>query len=57
MPSLGIKIVEVPGRLNQLRLLVNMTGLFYGQCFEICGPGYSFIPIVIEAAGDRDFLK
>jgi len=34
-----------------------MPGVFYGQCSEICGPGNSFILIVIEAAGEKDFLK
>lgn len=57
VPSLGIKMDAVPGRLNQSGLLVNIPGVFYGQCSEICGSGHSFIPIVIEALGERDFLK
>jgi len=57
VPSLGIKMDAVQGRLNQFRLLVNMPGVFYGQCSKICGSGHSFIPIVIEAVGERDFRK
>lgn len=57
VPSLGIKIDAVPGRLNQSRLLVNIPGVFYGQCSEICGSGHSFIPIVIESIRENDFLK
>ena len=37
MPSLGIKIDAVPGRLNQTSILAERPGIFYGQCSEICG--------------------
>ena len=57
VPSPEIKMDAVPGRLNQSRLLVNIPGVFYGQCSESCGSGHSFIPIVIEAVGERDFQK
>nr|YP_010156063.1 cytochrome c oxidase subunit II [Actinopyga lecanora]QQY85560.1 cytochrome c oxidase subunit 2 [Actinopyga lecanora] len=49
IPSLGIKMDAVPGRLNQTSFLINRTGLFYGQCSEICGANHSFMPIVIES--------
>jgi cytochrome c oxidase subunit 2 len=37
VPSLGLKIDAVPGRLNQTSFLAERTGTFYGQCSEICG--------------------
>ena len=37
VPSLGLKIDAVPGRLNQTSFLAERTGVFYGQCSEICG--------------------
>nr|QQY85586.1 cytochrome c oxidase subunit 2 [Holothuria spinifera] len=49
VPSLGVKMDAVPGRLNQTSFLLNRTGLFYGQCSEICGANHSFMPIVIES--------
>nr|YP_010429271.1 cytochrome c oxidase subunit II [Cucumaria frondosa]YP_025925.1 cytochrome c oxidase subunit II [Cucumaria miniata]AAR02387.1 cytochrome c oxidase subunit II [Cucumaria miniata]USQ67437.1 cytochrome c oxidase subunit 2 [Cucumaria frondosa] len=49
VPSLGIKMDAIPGRLNQTSFLINRTGLFYGQCSEICGANHSFMPIVIES--------
>nr|UXE35018.1 cytochrome c oxidase subunit II [Nematistius pectoralis] len=49
IPSLGIKMDAVPGRLNQTTFIVNRPGVFYGQCSEICGANHSFMPIVIEA--------
>nr|YP_009311336.1 cytochrome c oxidase subunit II [Balantiocheilos melanopterus]BAV70109.1 cytochrome c oxidase subunit II [Balantiocheilos melanopterus] len=49
VPSLGVKMDAVPGRLNQITFMVSRPGLFYGQCSEICGANHSFMPIVIEA--------
>jgi cytochrome c oxidase subunit 2 len=47
----------MPGRLNQLNLLINRPGLFYGQCSEICGANHSFIPISLEVISPKDFLS
>lgn len=57
IPSLGIKADAVPGRLNQLNILFNRPGVFYGQCSEICGANHRFIPISIEAISPQDFLN
>nr|WFD61105.1 cytochrome c oxidase subunit 2 [Capillaster sp. DH-Y2] len=48
VPSLGVKMDAVPGRLNQVTFLSPRSGVFYGQCSEICGANHSFMPIVIE---------
>lgn len=57
VPALGIKADAVPGRLNQLRFHCKNTGIFYGQCSEICGANHSFIPIVLEAVPVSVFLR
>nr|WNH22365.1 cytochrome c oxidase subunit II [Callionymus bairdi] len=49
VPSLGVKMDAVPGRLNQTALIAAHPGVFYGQCSEICGANHSFMPIVVEA--------
>nr|NP_008422.1 cytochrome c oxidase subunit II [Lycodon semicarinatus]O79549.1 RecName: Full=Cytochrome c oxidase subunit 2; AltName: Full=Cytochrome c oxidase polypeptide II [Lycodon semicarinatus]BAA33025.1 cytochrome oxidase subunit II [Lycodon semicarinatus] len=49
IPSLGVKVDAVPGRLNQLPLATSRVGVFYGQCSEICGANHSFMPIAMEA--------
>ena len=49
IPSLGVKLDCIPGRLNQSGFLVNREGVFYGQCSEICGANHAFMPIVINA--------
>lgn len=57
VPSLGVKVDAVPGRLNQLRFIINRSGLFYGQCSEICGANHRFMPICIESVNYKDFSK
>lgn len=57
IPSLGVKIDANPGRLNQTNFYINRTGLFFGQCSEICGANHSFIPIVIERVPTKYFIK
>jgi heme/copper-type cytochrome/quinol oxidase subunit 2 len=57
MPSLGIKCDAYPGRLNQVSVLINREGVFYGQCSEICGILHSSMPIVIESVSIEKFLS
>ena len=56
LPSLGIKIDAIPGRLNQFVFRVIINSIIHGQCREICGVNHSFIPIVIEAVRLKDIL-
>ena len=49
VPSLGIKLDACPGRLNQTSTFINRSGIFYGQCSEICGVNHGFMPIAIGA--------
>nr|YP_009907545.1 cytochrome c oxidase subunit II [Bothrogonia yunana]QLI54102.1 cytochrome c oxidase subunit II [Bothrogonia yunana] len=57
IPSLGIKIDASPGRINQGNLMVNRSGLFFGQCSEICGANHSFMPIVMESINMKTFYE
>nr|YP_010373905.1 cytochrome c oxidase subunit II [Coomaniella copipes]UPI13473.1 cytochrome c oxidase subunit II [Coomaniella copipes] len=57
IPSLGVKIDATPGRLNQLSFLINRSGLFFGQCSEICGSNHSFMPIVLESISIQGFIN
>nr|AFQ62255.1 cytochrome c oxidase subunit II [Cheironitis sp. MJTNT-2012] len=57
IPALSVKIDATPGRLNQVSFLLNRTGLFFGQCSEICGANHSFMPIVIESISPSYFIK
>lgn len=46
--SLGLKRDCVPGRINQLLFMCRRSGVFFGQCSEICGANHRFIPIKVE---------
>jgi cytochrome c oxidase subunit 2 len=48
VPSMGLKVDAVPGRINTCYLAGSRIGIFYGQCSELCGFGHGFMPIVIE---------
>jgi cytochrome c oxidase subunit 2 len=56
LPSLGLKIDAIPGRLNQFVFMVIINSVIHGQCSEICGVNHSFIPIVLEAVDLIDLL-
>ena len=61
IPSFAIKVDAVPGRLNQVFLKILRSGVYYGQCSEICGINHGFMPIAIYATNDttlvEDFAK
>lgn len=48
VPSFGMKIDGVPGRLNMGYLLILHEGLFYGQCSEFCGRDHYRMSIVVK---------
>ena len=49
VPSLGVKLDACPGRINQVSLTIEDSGIFYGQCSEICGVNHGFMPIGVVA--------
>nr|YP_010373164.1 cytochrome c oxidase subunit II [Aldisa cooperi]UPI11630.1 cytochrome c oxidase subunit II [Aldisa cooperi] len=57
LPSMGVKMDAVPGRLNSMGMFVEKPGVYYGQCSEICGANHSFMPIVVEAVDLEDFCS
>lgn len=57
VPTLGIKVDALPGRLNYLTSKTMFSGVYYGQCSEICGSNHSFMPIVLEFVPIRSYLS
>lgn len=47
--SLWFKMDAVPGRLNERMLTIEEPGVYYGQCYELCGARHGFMPVVVEA--------
>lgn len=57
IPSFGVKMDAIPGRINQFCFSSKHSGIYFGQCSEICGANHSFIPIVIESIPFERFVK
>ena len=55
VPSFGIRIDAVPGRINETWFKATTEGMFYGQCSELCGKDHSFMPIAVRVVSDGDF--
>ena len=55
VPSFGVKVDAIPGRLNETWFRAEKTGLFYGQCSELCGINHAFMPIAIRVVSEEDF--
>lgn len=57
VPSLGIKMDCIPGRINHSSLYILRKGVYYGQCSELCGLAHFNMPIVIEAVNTSDYIR
>lgn len=57
IPALGIKVDALPGRLNYVTAKTLFSGVYFGQCREICGANHSFMPIVLEFVPMRAYIS
>jgi len=55
VPSFGVKIDAIPGRLNEVWFKAEKEGIFYGECSELCGKDHAFMPIEVHVVSDADF--
>lgn len=55
VPSFGIKVDAIPGRLNETWFKATHEGTYYGQCSELCGMNHSFMPIAIRVVSEEKF--
>ncbi|HEY4980558.1 MAG TPA: cytochrome c oxidase subunit II [Pseudolabrys sp.] len=55
IPSFGIKIDAIPGRINETWFKAEREGTYYGQCSELCGKDHAFMPIAIHVVSDTDY--
>jgi cytochrome c oxidase subunit 2 len=55
VPSFGIRIDAVPGRINETWFKATTIGTFHGQCSELCGKNHAFMPITVNVVNDNDF--
>lgn len=57
VPSFGIKIDAVPGRLNETWFNARKEGVYYGQCSQLCGKDHAFMPIAVRVVAKDVFDK
>jgi cytochrome c oxidase subunit II len=55
VPSFGIRMDAIPGRLNETWFKATKEGVFYGQCSELCGKDHAFMPIAVRVVSESDF--
>lgn len=55
VPSFGIKLDAVPGRLQQTWFRAEREGVYYGQCSELCGRNHAFMPIAVRVVSQDEY--
>ena len=55
LPQMGVKMDAVPGRLNKTWFKATRTGVFYGQCSELCGSRHAYMPIEVHVVTDAEY--
>jgi len=55
VPSFGVKLDAVPGRLNETWVRINHEGVYYGQCSELCGVRHAYMPIEVHAVSKEAY--
>jgi len=57
VPAFGVKLDNMPGRINETWTRVTKLGRYYGQCSELCGVDHSFMPIVVDVVSKEEFQE
>ena len=57
VPSFGIKIDAIPGRINETWFKATREGVYYGQCSELCGKDHAYMPIAVKVVEDQEFAS
>jgi cytochrome c oxidase subunit 2 len=55
VPAFWVKLDAVPGRLNETWFKTDKPGVYYGQCFELCGARHAYMPIAVEVLPPAQF--
>jgi cytochrome c oxidase subunit II len=55
VPSFGVKIDAIPGRLNETWFKAEREGMYYGQCSQLCGRDHAFMPIAVRVVSEREY--
>jgi cytochrome c oxidase subunit 2 len=55
IPSFGIRIDAVPGRMNETWFKAERVGMYYGQCSKLCGENHAYMPIAFRVVSEKDY--
>jgi cytochrome c oxidase subunit II len=55
VPAFFVKIDAVPGRINETWFKATKTGVYYGQCSELCGIRHGYMPIAVEVVSEQQY--
>jgi len=55
LPQMGVKMDAIPGRLNHTWFKATETGVFYGECSELCGARHAFMPIEVKVVSEPEY--
>ena len=57
VPAFGVKVDAVPGRVVRTWFRAEKTGIFYGQCSELCGQKHAYMPIAVRVVTETEFAS
>jgi cytochrome c oxidase subunit 2 len=57
VPALGTQKYAMPGRINEIWMMANKPGVYYGQCNQICGVNHAYMPIAVESVDKPTFER
>lgn len=56
VPQFGVKRDAIPGFLRETWVLIEKPGIYRGQCAELCGKDHGFMPVVVQAVPEPEYL-
>jgi cytochrome c oxidase subunit 2 len=55
VPSFGVKLLAIPGRLNETWFKADREGIYYGQCSFVCGQNHAYMPIAFRVVSAEKY--
>lgn len=56
VPQFGVKRDAIPGFIRETWVRIEEPGTYRGQCAELCGKGHGFMPVVVKALPEAEYL-
>jgi cytochrome c oxidase subunit 2 len=57
MPAFWVQMDAVPGRINETWFKADRPGVYFGQCYQLCGTRHAFMPIAVEVVSRERFAQ